>query len=164
MQEERICIFIDGGNIFHAADSLNFRIDFAKLIRVLTGKRHLVQAYYYGATPNTPEQNRFFSKLHHLGIEVKTQPLRQYHDTPFEKGIDVMLVTDMLLYAHQNRYNTAILVSGDKDFTYTVQELKTLGKTVEVAAFTHALASELQQAADNTIILDHIIPKITLPK
>jgi uncharacterized LabA/DUF88 family protein len=163
MPKERISIFIDGGNIFHAANTLNIRVDFAKLIRALTGKRHLVQAYYYGATPNTPEQNRFFSKLHHLGIEVKTLPLRQYHGTPFEKGIDVMLVTDMLLYAHQNRYDTALLASGDKDFTYAIKAIQAIGKTVEVAAFTHAFATELQTTANTTIILDNLIYEIKRP-
>jgi uncharacterized LabA/DUF88 family protein len=163
MPKEKVCIFIDGGNIFHAANSLNIRVDFAKLIRELTGSRHLVQAYYYGATPNTPDQNRFFSKLHHLGIEVKTLPLRQYHDTPFEKGIDVMLVTDMLLFAHQNRYDTALLVSGDKDFTYAIKAIQAIGKTVVAAAFTHAFAIELQHSANTTIILDHLIPKIKRP-
>jgi uncharacterized LabA/DUF88 family protein len=160
MSKEKVCIFIDGGNIFHAANSLNIRVDFAKLIRELIGSRHLVQAFYYGATPNTPDQNRFFSKLHHLGIEVKTLPLRQYNATPFEKGIDVMLVTDMLLYAHQSRYDTALLVSGDKDFTYAIKAIQAIGKTVEVAAFSHAFATELQTTANTTTILDPLIPRI----
>ncbi|MDO8055513.1 MAG: NYN domain-containing protein, partial [Candidatus Hermodarchaeota archaeon] len=74
----------------------------------------------------------------------------------------VMLVTDMLIFAHNDLYDTALLVSGDKDFTYTLQELKTLGKSVEIAAFSHALATELQGAAHTTIILDHLIPTIKL--
>lgn len=163
MPKEKICIFIDGGNVFHAANALNIRVDFAKLIRELTGSRQLIQAYYYGATPNTPEQNRFFDKLRHLDIEVKTSPLRQYQGTPFEKGIDVMLVTDMLLFAHQNRYDTALLVSGDKDFTYAIKAIQAIGKTVEAAAFTHAFATELQQTANKTIILDNLIYKIKRP-
>ncbi len=121
-----------------------------------------MQAYYYGATPNSPDQNRFFDKLRHLGIDVKTLPLRQYHGTPFEKGIDVMLVTDMILFAHQNRYDTAILVSGDKDFTYAIKGIQAIGKTVEAAAFDHVFAIELQQAANKTVILDQLIPQIKL--
>lgn len=164
MPKEKLCIFIDGGNVFHAANSLKIHIDLAKLAAALTGNRTLTRTYYYGATLDTPAQQRFFDKLRHLGFTVKTLPLRQYDGTSFEKGIDVMLVTDMLTLAYNNTYDTALLVSGDKDFTYTVQEIKTLGKTVEVAAFAHALASELEQAADNTILLDHLIPKITRPK
>jgi uncharacterized LabA/DUF88 family protein len=162
MPKKRLCIFIDAGNVFHAADSLKIRVDFAKLVPELTGDRTLIKPYYYSATTNTPAQQRFFDKLTHLGFTVKTLPLRQYEGTPFEKGIDIMLATDMLMLAHNNTYDTTLLVSGDKDFTYTLQELKTLGKTVEVAAFTHALATELQQTADKTILLDHLIPKIKL--
>jgi uncharacterized LabA/DUF88 family protein len=162
MTGERLCIFIDGGNVFHAANKLRIQVDLAKLVTVLTGDRTLIQTYYYGATLNTPEQRRFYDKLRHLGYTVKTRPLRQYHGTPFEKGIDVMLVTDMLTLAHGDTYDIALLVSGDKDFAYTLQQLKTQGKTVEVAAFTHVLATELQHTADNTITLDQLIPQITL--
>jgi uncharacterized LabA/DUF88 family protein len=164
MSEERLYIFIDGGNIFHAANTLNVHIDLAKLVTALTANRTLIRAAYYGATMNTPIQHRFFDKLRHLGFIVKTRPLRQYQGTPFEKGIDVMLVTDMLTLAHTNTYDIALLVSGDKDFTYTLQELKTLDKTVEVAAFNHALATELRQIANHTIILDNLIPNIKLEK
>jgi uncharacterized LabA/DUF88 family protein len=162
MSNERLCIFIDGGNVFHAANTLKIHIDMAKLVRVLTASRTLIQTNYYGATQNTPEQHRFFDKLRHLGFIVKTRSLRQYQDTPFEKGIDVMLVTDMLILAYTDTYDTALLVSGDKDFTYSVQQLQTLGKTVEVAAFKHTLATELQQTADTTILLDTLLPKIKL--
>jgi uncharacterized LabA/DUF88 family protein len=163
MTEERLYIFIDGGNIFHAANTLKVHIDLAKLVSTLTANRTLIRAAYYGATMNTPTQHRFFDKLRHLGFIVKTRPLRQYQGTPFEKGIDIMLATDMLTLAHTNTYDTALLVSGDKDFTYTLHQLKALGKTVEVAAFTHALATELQHAADTTIPLDPLIPKIQRP-
>jgi uncharacterized LabA/DUF88 family protein len=163
MPKDRLCIFIDAGNVFHAADSLKIRVDFATLITELTGDRELVRAYYYGASANTAAQQRFFDKLGHLGFEVKSLPLRQYQGTPFEKGIDVMLVTDMLTLAHNDAYDIALLVSGDKDFTYSVQSIQTMGKTVEVAAFDHAFATELQQVADNTILLDHLIPKIQRP-
>lgn len=160
MPKERLCIFIDAGNVFHAADYLKIRVDFAKLVTELTGTRSLIKPYYYGATSTTPAQTRFFDKLRHLGFDVKTLPLRQYHGTPFEKGIDVMLVTDMLMFAYNNIYDTALLVSGDKDFTYSIQAIKKIGKTVEVAAFHHALATELKQVADKTILLDQLIPKI----
>lgn len=164
MSQDRLCIFIDAGNVFHAADSLKIRVDFAQLVTELTGDRKLIRPYYYGASANTAAQQRFFDKLRHLGFEVKTLPLRQYQGTPFEKGIDVMLVTDMLTFAHHDTYDVALLVSGDKDFTYPVQSIQTMGKFVEVAAFEHALANELQQAADTTSLLDNLIPKIQRPK
>jgi uncharacterized LabA/DUF88 family protein len=163
MPEDRLCIFIDGGNVFHAADFLKIRVDFAKLVTALTGARKLIRPYYYGATSIDPAQTRFFDKLRHLGFDVKTLPLQQYHGTPFEKGIDVMLVTDMLMFAHKDIYDTALLVSGDKDFTYTLQAIKQIGKTIEVAAFDHAFAAELKLAANKTILLDELIPKIKRP-
>lgn len=50
---DRVCIFIDGSNFYHAVKSagVDSKIDFAKLATVLTGPdRQHVHTYYY----NTP--------------------------------------------------------------------------------------------------------------
>jgi len=50
----------------------------------------------------------------------KIQP--KYYVT--EKGVDVKIATDMLLYAVQEKYDKAILVSGDRDFVPVVETIK----------------------------------------
>ena len=131
--DERVCIFVDGGNLFHSAKELGIRVDFEKLkVLVLTENQKLIRPYYYGATKKTEKQSIFFDKLREFGYEVKTLPLRSHVEgekvIEFEKGVDVMLVTDMLVLAHRNVYDTAILVAGDKDYVYAVKALKEMGK------------------------------------
>jgi len=155
--DERVCIFVDGGNLFHSAKELGIRVDFEKLkVLVLTENQKLIRPYYYGATKKTEKQSIFFDKLREFGYEVKTLPLRSHVEgekvIEFEKGVDVMLVTDMLVLAHRNVYDTAILVAGDKDYVYAVKALKEMGKKIQIASFEHSTARELRLAADPPFI------------
>ena len=73
---------------------------------------------------------------------------------PVEKGIDIMLATDMLYFGWQNLYDVAILVSGDADFAYALQTVKNMGKHVEVAYFESGVSKDLLNMADNRHLLD----------
>lgn len=70
-----------------------------------------------------------------------------------EKGVDIMLATDMLHYAWQDYYDTAVLVSGDGDFAYALQTVKNIGKYVQVVAFESNQSPELWQTADERTLL-----------
>jgi hypothetical protein len=65
-----------------------------------------------------------------------------------------MLATDLLHFAANGLYDTAILVSGDGDFAYAVQAVKNLGRHVEVAYFENHTSRDLLEAADFTHLLD----------
>lgn len=41
-----------------------------------------------------------------------------------EKGIDVALATDLLLYEFTNEYDAAVVVSGDSDLTPVIRKLR----------------------------------------
>ncbi|MGB9804980.1 NYN domain-containing protein [Desulfofundulus sp.] len=70
------------------------------------------------------------------------------------KGVDIKLAVDMLSKAIKNHYDVAILVSGDADFVEVVQEVKDLGKHVELAAFPQQPCYHLKKYADRFILLD----------
>ena len=65
-----------------------------------------------------------------------------------------MLATDLLNYAWKDLYDVAILVSGDGDFAYALQAVKTAGKHVEVAYFGSNVSKSLLEVADNSLLLD----------
>ena len=65
-----------------------------------------------------------------------------------EKGVDIMLATDLLYYAWQDFYDRAVVVSGDGDYVYALQTLKHMGKYVEVVAFESNQSPDLWQAGD----------------
>jgi uncharacterized protein (TIGR00288 family) len=71
-----------------------------------------------------------------------------------EKGVDIMLATDLLYFAWNNFYDVAILVSGDADFAYALQAVKNMGKHAEVAYFESGISKDLLNVADNRHLLD----------
>ncbi len=74
--------------------------------------------------------------------------------TPYEKGVDVRLATDMLVHAARNNYDTAILVSGDADFADMVQAVKDWGKNVKIVLFGRDGSRVLRDVADRIIEVD----------
>jgi uncharacterized LabA/DUF88 family protein len=78
-----------------------------------------------------------------------------------EKGIDVALATTMLALANNRAFETAILVSGDKDYLETVKAVKQLGMRVEVVSWKRSLSQDLaKESSRNVILLDDLKAEI----
>ena len=161
-------IFIDGSNLFWACRRIpghpDYKIDILKLIDRLNEARSLVRPYYYCAigVPPNPSQVRFHHKLRYSGVTVKTKPLRRRGGGWVEKGVDVALVIDLLSMAYRNAYDVAIVVSGDKDFEGAIEEVKRLGKRIELASFDHVVSEDLKMMADKYISLSEMIDELKL--
>lgn len=162
--DDRVAVFIDGSNLYHALRS-NFRrydLNFAKFADKLTGGRRLFRIYYYnvlqepsGRTDGHREQQDFLNALRETSyLEVRLGGTKLAQGVPVEKGIDVMLATDLLLFAWNNLYDVAVLVSGDSDFAYALQAVKNMGKHVEVAYFESNVSKDLLDVADARHPLD----------
>ncbi len=161
-QTPRVGIFIDGSNLYHSLEENcnRYDLDFAAFSNKLCGGRHHFRTYYYNLLrdPNRNpqayhDQQKFLAALHSTPyLEVRLGSSRLRGDFAVEKGVDVMLATDLLRNACDDLYDIAILVSGDGDFSYAVQAVKDIGKHVEVAAFQANLSLELAQVADNRML------------
>lgn len=176
MSQVRVMVFIDGSNLFWACKTLSFKIDLKKLVDVLVDGRNLVRPCYYCAIPGNPSQKQvnFYRKLKYLGFYVVSKQLKIRKDKSgksifVEKGVDVALVTDMLSMAFRNAYDVAVLVSGDDDYIGAVEEIKRMGKRVEIASFEYNLeknqrfiSSDLKMSADKFTSLDEIKDKIAM--
>lgn len=169
----KIMIFIDGTNIFLGCRRLNINIRYEKFINLLKKDRNIIRIYYYSGvdTPISKNQKKFLKMLKHLEIETITRPLKLrkikcekcgfVKQAKFEKGIDASLSTDLLWFASQNGYDTAILISGDADFIPPIKRVKLLGKRIELWAFKHTLGKELRNLVDKVYYIDDIIDQIT---
>jgi len=161
---ERVTIFIDGSNFYHAlmAEMDRADIDFYALARKLCGTRDYIRTYYYNAPLDQTAdprayaaQQKFFDALHATPyVTLKLGRLVKRSGIYVEKGIDIKIAVDMIGLALKNAYDTAILVSGDGDFADAVEAVKDLGKHVENACPKKSLARHLQQACDKVTILD----------
>ena len=162
--DDRVAIFIDGSNLYHGLKN-NFRrqdLNFTSFITKLCGSRTLFRTYYYNVLqdankwPDTHrEQQDFLDVLNKTPyLEVRLGGTKVAQGVPVEKGIDIMLATDLLYFAWNNFYDVAVLVSGDSDFTYALQAIKNMGKHVEVAYFETAVSKDLLDLADNRHLLN----------
>jgi uncharacterized LabA/DUF88 family protein len=162
--EDRVAIFIDGSKLYHALQN-NFRrhdLNFTEFSNKLCGSRRLFRTYYYNVLqdPNQRpegyrEQQEFLDVLRKTPyLEVRLGSTKIAQGVPVEKGIDIMLATDLLYFAWNNFYDVAVVVSGDSDFAYALQAVKNMGKHVEVAYFESGVSKDLLDAADNRHLLD----------
>jgi len=171
---ERVIIFVDGSNFYHSVrDTLDLhdnQIDFRKLIGLLKGGRLLIGVYYYNASLDRGfneevywKQQKFFSELRSIpGFHVILTNMRKIKkpDGTLEfsvKGDDIHLGIDMVSFAYENLYDTAILVSGDGDFAPAVKRVQKLGKNVENAYFHISRSSLLKQVCNSSVLLDEIV-------
>ncbi len=162
--EERVAIFIDGSNLYHALKNniRRYDLNFSEFANKLCGSRRLFRTYYYNVLQDPTqrpdgyrEQQEFLTilrKTPYLEVRLGTTKLSQ--GIPVEKGIDIMLATDLLYFAWNNFYDIAVVVSGDSDFAYALQAVKNMGKHIEVAYFESGASKDLLDAADNRHLLD----------
>ena len=160
-------VFVDGSYVFHASRRYKqgWRIDYHRLVRILTGsERTLVRVYFYTSisVPPSPSQVKFHQALGYLGFQVVAKPLKKSGERWVERGVEVALATDLLGFAIRNAYDTAILISGDLDYLPAVEEVKRLGKRVEIAGFSGDVGAEMKSIGDRFIGLEILADKITL--
>ena len=155
----RVAIFIDGSNLYHSLEENCGRYDlnFHAFSRKLARGRTMFRTYYYNVLQD-PERNpqgyqdqqKFLTALHNTPyLEVRLGGSKLRGAATVQKGVDIMIATDLLRFAWDDRYDVAVLVSGDGDFSYAVQAVKDMGKHVEVAAFPANLSSELVSVSDD---------------
>ena len=162
--DDRVAIFIDGSNLYHGLRS-NFRhhnLNFAEFATKLCGSRRLFRTYYYNVLQDATQrpdsyrdQQEFLDALRKTPyLEIRLGSTKVSQGIPVEKGIDIMLATDLLYFAWNDFYDVAVLVSGDSDFAYALQAVKNMGKHVEVAYFESGTSKDLLNVADNRYLLD----------
>ena len=162
-REQRVAIFIDGSNLYHSLEENCGRadLDFEAFSYKLAENRPLFRTYYYNILQDqqkgqgAQDQQKFLASLYTVPrFEVRLGTSKYRGDQLVEKGVDIMLATDLLQFAYKDLYDVGIVVSGDGDFAYAVQAVKNLGKYVEVAAFAANLSWDMAQLADDRHYLD----------
>jgi len=165
--KEKVMIFIDGMNLMYSARAHGIKVNYRNLADILVNGRYLVRPYLYQGTDDDPERQdrdeKFFNTLRDFGFEVRTRPMKRLENGRVqEKGTDVELAIDMMLFGFRDHYDTAILVSGDQDFTRVAEVIKDIGKRIEVAAFASSISAEFRRKADSFLDLSTIIEDIKL--
>lgn len=158
---DKLAIFVDGANMFYAQRKLKWHIDWEKILGYFSKGHELYNAFYYSGFrgPKEISMDKFLKKLSFLGYTVRRKPLKRIIDEESGKSIeksnlDIEIAIDMLNTAE--RYDKAILLSGDGDFERVIELLRTKGKEIVVVSTKGIIARELINAADRYIDLKNI--------
>jgi uncharacterized LabA/DUF88 family protein len=151
----RVMIFLDVRNVTSLDKTA--KINFAKMIDYLVRGRDVMAQYAYDSvrygSDGTDIAARFHDYLRIAGFELK---LRDSTNEPTQKEVDVALASDMQEQAYEDNYDTAILISGDRDFVPAIEKIRAKGKRVEVAAFDQCFSHVLQTKANKTYSLNDL--------
>jgi uncharacterized LabA/DUF88 family protein len=107
------------------------------------------------------------SRRENIKLDIKTFDLKVIKDATgaisdrYEKGVDVALVTDLLLLASRNAFDVAIISAGDADFFRAVEGVKEMGKEIYIASFDDSCATKLKDASLGYISLTTFSDKIS---
>ena len=136
---DKIALFIDGANLYSAARSLNFDIDYKKLLDEFRRRGILIRAYYYTAIVEEQEYSPvrpLVDWLDYNGFAVVTKTAREYTDSTgrkrFRGDMDMEIAVDMMAMAEQADH--LVLFSGDGDFRRLVEAIQQKGVRVTVVS------------------------------
>ena len=171
-ENERVALFIDGANLYSAARSLGFDIDYRRLLKVFREKGQLVRAYYYTALVEDQEYSPIrplIDWLDYNGYTMVTKPTKEFIDAMGRRKIkgnmDIELAIDVLEMA--DHLDHVILFSGDGDFRRLVEAVQRKGLRVSVVSTVKSsppmIADELRRQCDNFIELDELREVIGRP-
>ena len=167
--QERIGLFIDGSNLYAAARSLGFDIDYKRLLEVFSEQGHLIRAFYYTALIEDQEYSPIrplVDWLDYNGYTMVTKPTKEFTDAAGRRKIkgnmDIELAIDAMEMAPH--LDHMVLFSGDGDFRRLVESVQRKGLKVTVVSTVKSsppmIADELRRQADYFLELEDLEDEI----
>lgn len=151
---EKIAIFVDVQNIYYTTkDGLSAQFDYNAFWALInTANTELVIAQAYAISRNIEKQVQFQNILRAIGFKVKLRPYISRQDGSSKGDWDVGITVDMLEVAPL--VDRLILLSGDGDFSYLIDNLTAKGKIVDVYGVACLSADSLKRSATNFFPID----------
>ncbi len=142
-------MFVDAANIETSAKQKGLKPDYQKLERELTKSATEVAGlfYYTALAANAKPSAKGIANY-----QVISKPIVRYQDGNAKGNLDLEIACDLI--TKSSEFGTAILVSGDGDFTCIVKHLQQQQKRVVVVAFGDSTKRELRKVADVFIDLN----------
>ncbi|MEM6852237.1 MAG: NYN domain-containing protein, partial [Pseudomonadota bacterium] len=167
--DERTAIFIDGANLYAAARSLGFDIDYKLLLQEFSKSGRLLRAFYYTVLVEDQDYSPIrplVDWLDYNGFTMVTKSTREYTDNQGRRKVkgsmDVELTIDMMEIAPH--VDHIYLFSGDGDFRRLVETVQRKGKRVTVVSTVKSsppmAADDLRRQADNFLDLSVLAEKV----
>ena len=166
---EKVALFIDGANLYAAARTLGFDIDYRKLRSEFARQGTLVRAFYYTALMEDQEYSPLrplVDWLDYNGFTMVTKPAKEFVGQDGRRKVkgnmDIELAVDMMEMAEFADH--MILFSGDGDFRSVIEAVQRKGVRCTVVSSIRTqppmIADELRRQADQFVELADLQPAI----
>lgn len=168
--EKKVNVYIDGQNFYYGLKNINLNpwyFDFksyAEKELANSDDKTISQIKYYGARyPKELCQNKhnrddaFYKALEkNQGLVIregsfKIREVESYgriKKIPNEKGVDVLLATDLIFDAFHGGYDCAYVLSSDTDIVPAIIEIKKTFKDIKIFNFSFNKLQEYKKACD----------------
>lgn len=147
----RVYVFIDAENLFYSQRTLGWRISYGKLIRYFQKEcgENTKCFVYTGRDEGNSGQTKFLDMLEINGYIVRTRVIKKIKDHKggykWKNNLDMELAFEM--DDVKDKYDTAVLISGDSDFDIPIDRIKKAGKRIIVMSTRGHISKELLERA-----------------
>lgn len=167
-KKSRVNLYIDGTNLFIGLVQMvnaNKQPDFSSLLRSIVKLYGIDKIFFYASymvPANYQKQGR--KKL--VGIEAKFYgQVKKFNNLVFykghrspssgkEKGVDVHLAADLIKDAFLDRYDQAVIMTGDSDLIYPVEIVRSFGLPIHSIFLPNRFSLEIAYKTDSAIVLN----------
>ena len=150
---QRAMVFIDGTNLFYRLRAERLKIIgnlIENLLKPLVfSPRQLVRAYLYTSQPHLDEARKRHDQVAFDNLRIVLgDAVLDGKGNYKEKGVDALLVADMIYHAAMKNYDSMFLISTDTDFVHAIERVEDFGCRTSVTSICAPLPERLKSAAD----------------
>jgi uncharacterized LabA/DUF88 family protein len=135
--------FIDGNNLHLSVINIGWKLDYRKFRQHLADKYNVSQAYYF--IGKVPGMEQLYSNLLRYGFTLIFKPPIKDRQGDYKGNIDPELVLQAMIDI--DKYDGAVIVTSDGDFTCLVKHLDSIGKLKRVLAASRGGCSQYLRLA-----------------
>ena len=150
---ERAMVFIDGSNVFLNIRESGLKVpSFYKLGAKTIGSRQLTRVYVYTSQEKLEAAKQLHGQECFSGCRVvlgDSVPLP--NGSHREKGVDALLVADLVFHAAMKNFQYAVVISNDSDFAVALKRVEDFGCRTGLVSVIKQAPQRLIEACDDFV-------------
>lgn len=151
---QKAMVFIDGTNLFYRLKSAGLKVSALSQLfekhNFLVRRRSIARIYLYTIEQHLSKAKDFHGDQFLSGIRVVLGDGIETKDGDIkEKGVDALLVADMIYHAASRNCEYALVVTADTDFNYVLQRVEDFGCRSAVLSTCAEVPQRLRDACDD---------------
>ena len=148
---ERAMVFVDGSNVLINIRESGLKIpSFYNLGALTVGSRQLTRVYVYTSQEKLDAAKQFHGQDCFSGCRVvlgDSVPLENGGHR--EKGVDALLVADLVYHAAMKNFQYAVVISNDSDFAVALKRVEDFGCRTGLVSVIKKAPQRLIEACDD---------------